>query len=183
MRTGIKSHGHNLRFDCDQCKKEEKIKKKRLAREKDLEESESDDDEDDDETEDDLDEDDDQTNGAEDTKRKRTGENSSHCHCPLFKVTDEMKNFMRGGQPFRRCREAEKKLRESNKIQKSIREEIRKNDQAKENTDLKNEVIKLKAKLRQEAREKASMPKVKSFFKFSVINFQLILRIFVSCSD
>lgn len=169
MRTGLKSHGHNLRFDCNQCKDEEDKKRKRLAHEKDLQEdSGSNDDEE--EGHNDQENDVDKEDGAEveeeakDVKRKVTGENSSHCHCPLFQVTDDMKNFMRGGQPFRRCREAEKKLRESNKIQKSIREEIRKNDQAKENTDLKNEVIKLKAKLRQEAREKASMPKVKLFF-------------------
>ena len=102
MRTGIKSHGHNLRFDCNQCKKEEKIKKKRLAREKDLKEDSGsvDDEEDNEQGDGDLDEDDDEAEGAEDNKRKLTGENSSHCHCPLFEITDEMKNFMRGGQPF-----------------------------------------------------------------------------------
>ena len=74
-----------------------------------------------------------------------------------------MKNFMRGGQPFRRCREAEKKQKEEKKIKKNIREEIRKNDKDKEKADLKREVLKLRAKLRQEARDKTAMPAVNKF--------------------
>ena len=181
MRTGIKTHGHNLRFDCNQCKEEDKMKKRRLAPEKGLlEDSGSDgegmDVEDDRDEDGDGDEENDEAEGTVDNKRKRTGENSSHCHSSLFKVTDEMKNFMRGGQPFRRCREAEKKKRDENIVKKNIREEIRKTDKAKEQKDLQSEVLKLKAKLRQEARERTLLPKVKLF---SVIHSQIFLRTFV----
>ena len=161
MRTGIKSHGHNLRLRCEKCKEDDAVKKKKLAEANDPEkESESVDNDSDSEKEPEETEEKEVDDGVEDNLRKRQGEASSHCHFPLFEVTDGMKNYMQGGQPYRRCKEAERIAREEKEAKQKIKEEIRKTNRIKEKDDLKSEVIKLRNKLRKEARVKTLVPKV-----------------------
>ena len=103
----------------------------------------------------------------EDNLVKQHGEASSHCHCLLFQVTDEMRNYMQGGQPYRRCKEAERKAREEKEEKQKVREHIRNTDRGKEKNDLKNEVIKLRNKLRKEARSISLVSKVSKVAIFS----------------
>ena len=74
-------------------------------------------------------------------KRKRSGENLSHCHCPLYDVTDQLIDFMGGGQPYRRFKSAQVEKREAAKVDRIITVQKQKSNKPKYEKDMKKDLI------------------------------------------
>ena len=72
-------------------------------------------------------------------REKRTGENHTHCHCPLFKVTDSLLEFMGSGQPSRRFKADQLKRNEARKVDQAVRLQKQKLDRIKYEGDIKKE--------------------------------------------
>ena len=64
-------------------------------------------------------------------KRKRSGEQHSHCHCPLINVTEPLLEFMFSGQPFWRFKADQLKKREAAKVDRVLSLQKKKLDRSK----------------------------------------------------
>ena len=112
-RLSMKSYNLNLKRECDPCKMAAVKKRRRL----DKEEAECNDERGDEENNEDPEVEEDETDEEDVTetsgvKRKRSGEQHTHCHCPLFKVSEPLKEFMSSGQPYRRYKADQLKKRQ-----------------------------------------------------------------------
>ena len=59
-------------------------------------------------------------------KRKRSGENHTHCHCNLFEVTDPLLEFMSAGQPYHRFKLDQVKRTGAEKVDRVLATQKRK---------------------------------------------------------
>ena len=100
-------------------------------------------------------------------KRKRSGENHSHCHCPLYDVTDQLIDFMGGGQPYRRFKSAQVEKREAAKVDRIITVQRQKSDKPKYEMDMKKEVLRFKQTFK--LAEKDQLPR--SRLQVDLVNF------------
>ena len=148
-RLKIRSNVHNLRNKCTSCK-EVKVKKWKRKESKKNKDDEYDDE--------DLDTGED-VDGEVDDKIK--DEKSSHCHCPLFEVDDDLLASMNDGQPNKRYLADLKKQKEEKLTKKKIRDHIKKTDEEKVKNDLKIELQRLRRKVREDSRLKMNQAKVK----------------------
>ena len=94
------------------------------------------------------------SNDAKNEKRKRSGENHTHCHCPLFQVSEDLQNVMSAGQPYHRFKTDQIKRREAAKVDHLLLIQNRKQDKKKFVMDLKKEVVRFKQSLRLVEKEK-----------------------------
>ena len=104
-------------------------------------------------------EDDDATVGSEKSKkrkRKSLQENHTHCHCPLFKVSDSLIDFMSAGQPSRKYKKDQLEKRTAAKVDRVIRVQRRKLDLIKFARDLKTEALRFKRSSRKSVEDAAS---------------------------
>ena len=155
----MKSRNVNLKSECRKCSQAQERKRRRLEREHEDETSGPDEENNNEAAEDSesCDEDEeDLINEAEGKKRKRSGEKHSHCHCPLFQVTEDLLNFMSGGQPYHRFKSDQLKRRDAGKVNKVLLIQNRKQDKAKFVTDLKKELVRFKQSLRLVEKQKKS---------------------------
>ena len=164
----MKSRNLNLKHDCVPCKRADQRKKARLDREFEEKKAQDDIDNNNDVGDDDESETDDEdiadVSGSEvkrkrsdediadvsgsEAKRKRSGEHHSHCHCPLFKVTEPLLEFMGGGQPYRRFEADQLKRKEAAKVDRVLNIQKQKLDRIKYEGDLKREIIRFKGALK-----------------------------------
>ena len=150
-----------MKYACGQCKRAKERKRARLDRE----EAERDDEEAvdaNDNTENNnnssgLDENSsDDTNDDDDVsvleipgkKRKRSGEHHSHCHCPLYKVTDEQIDFVGGALPYRRFKAAQEEKRKATEVDRIITVQRKKLNKPKYEMDMKKELLRFKQSLK-----------------------------------
>lgn len=105
----------NLKRECDPCKMAAVKKRRRLDKkeaERNDERGDEENNEDPEVEEDETDEEDVTETSGSGVKRKRSGEQHTHCHCPLFKVSEPLKEFMSSGQPYRRYKADQIKKRQ-----------------------------------------------------------------------
>ena len=153
-RLTIKTNTHSLKNECLQCQKEKKRKRRRQSQTKGLnpeKRMKTCEDVDDSTTDDEEGSEEDKLESSEDEEEgeKVKGEKSSHCHCPLFRVSSGMLAFMNGGQPSRRYQASLRSKREERKVENEIMERNAASDKVKEKSDLKSEVCKLRSRARQ----------------------------------
>lgn len=141
----MKSRNLNLKHDCKLCKEAKERKRARLDEEDNSDEESGHEEEDDEILE--QDEDDDLPEDLV-KKRRRTGENHSHCHCPLFEVTEPLLDFMGGGQPCRRFKTDQQRKREAFKVNKVLSLQKRKADKLRYESDIKTEINRFKRSIR-----------------------------------
>ena len=132
-RLMIKSNVHNLKNKCEDCK-EVKVKKWRRQEAQEKEAN----------TEDDI-----ETDEEDEAEKKIKNEKSSHCHCKLFCVDDELLAGMTGGQPWRRYLEEKKKKQRARKEDKRLMEAVRASDGNKMKSDQKLELQRMRRRLRE----------------------------------
>lgn len=173
----MKSWNLNLKRGCGQCKGAKERKRARLDRDDQANSEQEDEDLDgenndgqrdgrqhhssgddsDDYTDDEQD--DDATVGSEKSKkrkRKSLQENHTHCHCPLFKVSDSLIDFMSAGQPSRKYKKDQLEKRTAAKVDRVIRVQRRKLDLIKFARDLKTEALRFKRSSRKSVEDAAS---------------------------
>ena len=141
-RVSMKSKNLNLKHDCSLCQSAKERKRARLEREHEEKNAE----EDLENNEEPLVEDDEAE--KDEVKRRRSGENHSHCHCPLFKVTDPLLEFMASGQPSQRFKADQLKRNEARKVDQAVRFQKQKLDRLKYDGDMKRELVRLKGALK-----------------------------------
>ena len=138
----MKSKNLNLKHDCSLCQSAKEKKRARLEREHEEKNAEEDlENNDDPPSEDDEAE-------KDEVKRRRSGENHSHCHCPLFKVTEPLLEFMGSGQPSRRFKADQLKRNEARKADLAVRLQKKKLDRLRYDGDMKRELVRLKGALK-----------------------------------
>ena len=156
----------NLKRECDPCKMAAVKKRRRL----DKEEAERNDERGDEENNEDPEVEEDETDEEDVTEtsgvnRKRSGEQHTHCHCPLFKVSEPLIEFMSSGQPYRRFKADQIKKREAAKVNRVLSLQKKKQDKLKYAADIKKEILRFKHALKMDL----SKPRQVAFYKYSFL--------------
>ena len=176
-RLKVRSHVNNLRFKCQTCNA---VRIKKLLQQASSDDSGSEGDEmetkggNSDEEEEgneatgfvtDADEIEAEEDIPEDLKGTKKGhirgEKSSHCHCDLFKLEDDLKVYMSDGQPYRRFKSDVLEKRRTKLENLRIRQHMKKNDEDKIKQDMKVELSRLRRKLKEDLKEKRNKVVVK----------------------
>ena len=92
-----------------------------------------------------------------DDDKKIKNEKSSHCHCSLFTVDEDLLAHMSNGLPYQRYLEELKKKRKEKLENERIRENIKADDDIKEKADLKVELQRLRRKIREDMKKKTQL--------------------------
>ena len=151
----MKSMNLNLKSDCNKCTIAKEKKRERLDQEHIDEENNETSADDIDDCDEELDEDE-GTRSGDGVKRKRSGENHTHCHCPLFTVSDELSEFISAGQPYRRFKADQVKRRESEKIGQVLLLERRGRDDRRYEMDMRKEIERFKNALKLSEKDNAT---------------------------
>ena len=89
------------------------------------------------------------------------GEKSSHCHCDLFNLDDDLKVYMSDGQPYRRFKADVLEKRKTKLENLRIRQHMKKSDDNRIKQDMKVELSRLRRKLKEDLKEKMNTAKAK----------------------
>ena len=166
-RLSMKSLNLNLKHACDPCKTAAVRKRRRLDKEEEKRNFDAGEDEENNDIqeleEDETDEEEDVTE-ISGVKRKRSGEQHSHCHCPLFNVTEPLLEFMSSGQPYRRFKADQLKKREAAKVDRVLSLQKKKLDKLKYDADIKKEITRFKQALKLLKNANLSKPRQVSCF-------------------
>ena len=97
---------------------------------------------------------------TEDTSGRIKGEHSSHCHCNLFEVDDDLTAFMSEGKPYRTFK-ADVNEKKTELENEKIRQHMKKDNDNRVKNDLKVEMNRLRRKLKEDLKEKMRKGKPK----------------------
>ena len=86
-------------------------------------------------------------------------EDGRHCHCHLWKPSDELMDMMRGGQPYRRYKADMEKKKQEKEEKQVLKDLNAQEDESKRLLDLEEEVKKLRRRVERQDKEDAEKKK------------------------
>ena len=116
---------------------------------------------------------------SEDDEKSDKVKQLTHCHCPMFVVTDGMMAAMASGQPSQKYKADVKEKKEKLKMEKILQNERFKNAAPKFKSDMKTELKRFRRAVQKQALEKGQLSQYQvGYFstQFQIFKFGVLVR-------